>query len=295
MLHGLFCSCGEWGLLSNCGAGASHCGGFSCFGSWVLEHRLNSCGTWGLVAPLTCGIFPDQGSLAGGFFTTEPRGKRLLSTLLLRSEIFHNVNFLRFCFKSWHTVPSPISESKMAPVRSAGTEKSLPNHYWGRVEFRGHGPMERDEEWVPKVRQAGLSHMSTSPGGSGLVYSETGDPSSYSHRRLALEGSSWCQWMVQPGQRVSKDWAGPSHLWNASLTWLLIIHCVGLEFHLIKPTIVWPPKFERGVGGEELCMLPVESICLFYKLGIRISNFLNIYGIHLKQDLINIPFLNQAN
>ena len=63
LLHGIFCSCGDWGLLSSCGAWASHCGGFSCCGSWALErfsfsvavcglnsctsqaleHRLNSC------------------------------------------------------------------------------------------------------------------------------------------------------------------------------------------------------------------------------------------------------------
>ena len=171
MLHGLFCSCGEWGLLSNCGAWASHCGGFSC-GSWALEHRLNTCGTWGLVAPLTCGTFPDQGSLAGWFFTTEPLGKPLLSTLLPMSEIFHNANFFNVLFKSWRTVPSPISESKMASVRLAGTENSFPNHYWERVEFRGHGPAERDEEWDHKVYQAGLSHTPTSPVGSGLIYSD---------------------------------------------------------------------------------------------------------------------------
>ena len=57
LLHGLFFSCREWGLLFICGVQASHCGGFSCFGaqalgcmgfnscgSWVLEHRFSSCG-----------------------------------------------------------------------------------------------------------------------------------------------------------------------------------------------------------------------------------------------------------
>jgi len=64
LLRGLFSSCGEWRLLSGCGA--SHCGGSSCCrtwdqgtqasriaarglsscGSWALEHRLNSCGAW---------------------------------------------------------------------------------------------------------------------------------------------------------------------------------------------------------------------------------------------------------
>ena len=54
----LFSSCAEQGLLSSCCAQASHWGsfsscraqalghvGFSSCGSWVLEHRLNSCGT----------------------------------------------------------------------------------------------------------------------------------------------------------------------------------------------------------------------------------------------------------
>ena len=60
-----FSSCGEWGLL-HCGAWASHCSGFPCYGaqtlgawasvvvvhgisscgSWSLECRLSSCGTW---------------------------------------------------------------------------------------------------------------------------------------------------------------------------------------------------------------------------------------------------------
>ena len=69
-----FSSWGEWGLLSICGAWASHCGGFPCWGAWalgcvgfsscdsgalehsslVMAHRL-SCSA-------VCGVFPDQGS-----------------------------------------------------------------------------------------------------------------------------------------------------------------------------------------------------------------------------------------
>ena len=42
----------------------------------------------------------------------------------------------------------------------------------------------------------------------------------------------------------------------------------------MKPTIVWPPKFKRGGGaGGETPHVSVESICLFYNPGIRISNF----------------------
>ena len=56
-----FSSCGEQGLVSTCGAWASHCSGFSCYnvqalelvGSVVVVHRP-SC-------PAEYGIFPDQG------------------------------------------------------------------------------------------------------------------------------------------------------------------------------------------------------------------------------------------
>ena len=47
-------SSGEQGLLSSCGAQASHAGGFSCCGAHALGHRL-SC-------PEVCGLLPDQGS-----------------------------------------------------------------------------------------------------------------------------------------------------------------------------------------------------------------------------------------
>ena len=79
-------SCGEWGLLSNCGARASHrsfcscfrsqalgCAGVNSCGSWFLAHRLNSCGTQ---AQLLRGMWdlPASGiklspELARGFFT----------------------------------------------------------------------------------------------------------------------------------------------------------------------------------------------------------------------------------
>ena len=93
MLHGLFSSYGERGLLCSCSAGASHCGGFSrcrtrilgysvfsSGGSWALEHSLSSCGTqaylllsmWNLLGP---GIEPMSPTLAGRFFATEPSGK----------------------------------------------------------------------------------------------------------------------------------------------------------------------------------------------------------------------------
>ena len=42
-----FSSCGEQGLLSSCGAWASHCGGFSCCRTRALGlEGLSSCGKW---------------------------------------------------------------------------------------------------------------------------------------------------------------------------------------------------------------------------------------------------------
>ena len=59
MLHGLFSSSGEQGLLSSCGVWDSHCSDFSCCRAWslgmwalVLAHMwvikpgLSSYGTW---------------------------------------------------------------------------------------------------------------------------------------------------------------------------------------------------------------------------------------------------------
>ena len=81
------------GLLSSCGARASHCGGFplcgaqalghvcsrSC-GAWALEHRHSShghglmlpCGKWDLPGP---GVEQVSPTPAGRFFTSEPPGK----------------------------------------------------------------------------------------------------------------------------------------------------------------------------------------------------------------------------
>ena len=85
-VHGLFTRCCEQGLLSSCGAEASHCGAFSCCGPRALwPVGFNSCGTWALewgsvvAVPrlystgsrvvvyrlgchATCGIFLDRGS-----------------------------------------------------------------------------------------------------------------------------------------------------------------------------------------------------------------------------------------
>ena len=60
LLHRLFSSCSEQGLLSSCGVRASHFDGFSCC-------RAQALGTWasvvvhGLSYSIACEIFTDQG------------------------------------------------------------------------------------------------------------------------------------------------------------------------------------------------------------------------------------------
>ena len=79
-LCGLFCSCGEQGLLACCRVPAPHVSSFSYCGCRALEHRLCSCGTrayllhgtWDLPGP---GIEPISPALSDGFFTTESPGK----------------------------------------------------------------------------------------------------------------------------------------------------------------------------------------------------------------------------
>ena len=73
----LFCSCGEPGPLSSCGAQASRCSGYSrCRAQALRREDFSSCGSWarslwrpGSVtaaqqpsSPAACGVFPDQGS-----------------------------------------------------------------------------------------------------------------------------------------------------------------------------------------------------------------------------------------
>ena len=92
MLCGLFSSCGEQGLLSSCGVRASHCGGFSCCGTWA---RASVVGHVGSTAQLLPGIWdlPDpeielmSPALADGFFTTEPPGKPL-QPMLLKGQLY---------------------------------------------------------------------------------------------------------------------------------------------------------------------------------------------------------------
>ena len=57
-----FSGCGEWGLLSSCGAQTSHCSGISCRGARALDEWALEAVAHSLSCPSACGIFPDQGS-----------------------------------------------------------------------------------------------------------------------------------------------------------------------------------------------------------------------------------------
>ena len=75
-----FSRCGKQGPLSSCGSRPSHCGGFSCYVAWSLEHRLGSCGSraWlpsGMWDLPRAGTQPVSPTLAGRFLITGPLGK----------------------------------------------------------------------------------------------------------------------------------------------------------------------------------------------------------------------------
>ena len=53
-----FSSCGEKGLLSSCSVRTSHCGGFSCWGAWVLGRVDSEVAVRRLCCPTVRGIFP---------------------------------------------------------------------------------------------------------------------------------------------------------------------------------------------------------------------------------------------
>ena len=121
LLLGLFSVCGKQGLLSSCGARASHRSGFSCCRawaqggwasvvaapglssccSWAPGHRLTSCGTW---VQLLCGMWGLPGSgiepaslaLAGRFFTTEHQGSP--SPFILNEIAIHLIQSGDFCY-----------------------------------------------------------------------------------------------------------------------------------------------------------------------------------------------------
>ena len=51
-----FSSCGKWGLLSSCGALASHCSGFFCCEVQVLGQAVSEAVVRGVNCPTACGI-----------------------------------------------------------------------------------------------------------------------------------------------------------------------------------------------------------------------------------------------
>ena len=59
---GFFSSCSEWGLLSGCGAWASHCRGFSWCGAQALGARTSLAVVHRISYSTACGIFLAQGS-----------------------------------------------------------------------------------------------------------------------------------------------------------------------------------------------------------------------------------------
>ena len=61
LLHSGFI-CSESGLLSSCGAGASHRGGFSCWGAQTLGAWASVVVALGLSCSAACGILLGQGS-----------------------------------------------------------------------------------------------------------------------------------------------------------------------------------------------------------------------------------------
>ena len=73
----------KWGLLSSCGAWASHCGGFSSFKAWasvvVVDGLLSTgfirCGACSLWNPPRPGIEPMSPALVGRFLTSRTPGK----------------------------------------------------------------------------------------------------------------------------------------------------------------------------------------------------------------------------
>ena len=58
--RGLFSSCGEWGLLSSCGAQTSHCSGFSCCRARDLGCVGSLVGRELSSYSAACGIFLDR-------------------------------------------------------------------------------------------------------------------------------------------------------------------------------------------------------------------------------------------
>ena len=94
-----FSICVEQGLLSSCGAWASHCGGFSCCRAPALgcmdfsNHGTQALllrGMWNLPG---LGMEPVSPALAGGFLSTGPPGKSRLYSFLITKRLLPTPHF----------------------------------------------------------------------------------------------------------------------------------------------------------------------------------------------------------
>ena len=116
-----FSSCGEWGLLSSCGARASHCSGFSCGGVQALGHvGFSDCGI-GLSCLRACGILvpgpgiePVSPALAGRLLTIGQPGKLLFACSTRSDSMKTDCSLLHFqhLARSGHTVDIPNIETE---------------------------------------------------------------------------------------------------------------------------------------------------------------------------------------
>ena len=88
------------GALPHCSERVSHCGGFTC-GARALGTQASVAVAHRLSDPMTCGIFPDQGSnpcaLAGGFLSTLLSGKSMISQNFWCNNRKLKVNCVTYC------------------------------------------------------------------------------------------------------------------------------------------------------------------------------------------------------
>ena len=73
-------------IARRCSAWGSHCGGFSCCGSWAPEHRVSRCGTRASLLQGMCdlprsGMEPTSPALADKFLITESPEESSISFL----------------------------------------------------------------------------------------------------------------------------------------------------------------------------------------------------------------------
>ena len=104
-------SCSKWGLLSNCGAWASHCSSFSCYGAQALRQvGFSSCGTqvyllhgmWDLPGP---GIESVSPALTEGFSEHWTTREVLVLALVMEAKLAF-----------WSQTLTPGSDHSPTPV-----------------------------------------------------------------------------------------------------------------------------------------------------------------------------------